>query len=166
MVEEKVVYLQHMIPVLLTYAVWLVGKRMLHPKKGSVLQQLSSDYRHLVSLNRYYIKVIAEIILFCATHDLPLRGHDESDNSPCKGVFLDMVEYTARHDNDFSAKMGQIPKNATYLSGEIQNEMLDILANMVVDKIKQECCDGKAYSVSADETKKRLVIRYVCYNSE
>ena len=142
-------------------------------RKGSVLQQLSSEYSNLVSLNRYYIKVIAEIILFCATHELPLRGHNESSDSSCKGVFLDMVEYTARHDKDFSSKMKQIPKNATYLSAEIQNEMLDILAKMVISKIKQECCDGKAYSISADETKDlskkeilAVVIRYFCDNSK
>ena len=53
---------------------------------GSIMEQLSVSYSKTVELNRYYIKTIAEIVLFCATHDLPLRGHAEGDDSISKGV--------------------------------------------------------------------------------
>ena len=137
---------------------------------GSVMVQLSSSYSKMVELNRYYIKTIAEIILFCAMHDMPLRGHVEDGRTIKKGLFLDFVQYTANHDHHFRGKMALIPNNAKYLSPDIQNEILQILSDMVLSAIHNEVANAKYYSVSADETrdnsKKELlsvVLRY--YNT-
>ena len=66
--------------------------------------QLSSSYSKMVELNRYYIRTIAEVVLFCAIHDMPLRGHVEYGSATKKGVFLDLVQYTANHDHHFQKK--------------------------------------------------------------
>ena len=96
------------------------------------MAQLSSSYCKTVEMNRYYIKTIAEIILFCATHDLPLRGHSEDKNAITKGVFLDFIQFIAHHDITFKQKLKQIPNSAKYLSADIQNEILHILSDMVL----------------------------------
>ena len=54
------------------------------------MDHMSTSYKE-VELNWYYIKKIAEIILSCATHELPFHGHDESTESISKRVFLDFV---------------------------------------------------------------------------
>ena len=74
--------------------------------KQSKMQELesvhvSSSGDKIIALNRHYIKAIADIILFCATHDLPLRGHSESQGTEYKGVFLDLIAFTAKHDPEF-----------------------------------------------------------------
>ena len=79
--------------------------------EGSVVSRSTSS--EVIALNRHYIKTIADILLFCATHDLPLRGHNESDDVTHKGVFLDLVDFMARHDQEFQRKLDNIPKNAT-----------------------------------------------------
>ena len=72
---------------------------------GSVMVQLSSSYSKMVE---HYIKTIAEIILLCAIHDMPLHGHVENCRIIKKGLFLDIVQYTANHDQE---KMALIPNN-------------------------------------------------------
>ena len=78
-----------------------------------MMAQLSSSYCKTVEVYHYYIKIIAEIILFCATHDLTLRGHSEDKNSITKGVFLDFVQFIACHDVTFKEKLKHIPNYQT-----------------------------------------------------
>lgn len=139
-------------------------------ENGSVMVQLSSSYSKMVELNRYYIRTIAEVVLFCAIHDMPLRGHVEYGSATKKGVFLDLVQYTANHDHHFQKKMALIPNNAKYLSPDIQNEVLQILSDMVLSAIHNEVANAKFYSISADETRDNskkeilsVVLRY--YNT-
>ena len=99
------------------------------------------------------MKIIGEIVLFCAMHELPLRGHDESSDGICRGVFLDLIKYTAKHNPQFATKLEQLPKNATYTSAEVQNEILDVMAKSVLDTIKKECIFATFFCISADETK-------------
>ena len=47
---------------------------------GLVMEIASSEYANRVKANRFYLKTIAEIILFCATHELPLRVHRGNNN--------------------------------------------------------------------------------------
>ena len=100
------------------------------------MAQLSSSYCKTVEVSRYYIKTITEIILFCATHDSPLRGHSEDKNAITKGVFL---QFIVRHDVTFKEKLKHIPNNAKYLSADIQNEILHILSDMALALIRKEC---------------------------
>ena len=88
---------------------------------GSVMTQLSSSYAKAVEVNRYYVQTIAEILLFCAMHDLLFRGHSEDGTALTKGVFLDFVDLLAQHDSCFKDKLNNIPNNAKYLNSDIQN---------------------------------------------
>ena len=123
----------------------------------------------MVELNCYYIRTIAEVVLFCAIHDMLLFGHVEDGSATKKGIFLDLVQYTANHDHHFQEKMALIPNNAKYLSPDIQNEVLQILSDMVLSAIHNEVANAIFYSISADETrdnsKKEIlsVLRY--YNT-
>lgn len=41
--------------------------------------------------NRYILKRIIDCIKFCGAFELALRGHDESDSSDNRGIFLGLV---------------------------------------------------------------------------
>ena len=83
---------------------------------------------------------------------ISLRGHNEY-NSSNNGVFQDLVDYTARHNAQFKSKLESMPKNANYLSPEIQNEVLDVLAMSVIEQIRDSCTNAVFYTIGADETK-------------
>ena len=83
--------------------------------------------------NRYYIKTLAEVILFCAKQEIALRGHDESDESENKGNFLELIDVISRHDEKFAARLRSLPDNATYLSPTIQNDIALCIATCISD---------------------------------
>ena len=74
-----------------------------------------------------------ETILFLAKQGIAFRGHYENDDSKNKGNFLELIDFKAKDLPDFQKHI----ENATfnYLSPDIQNEILDILANQLVKKL-------------------------------
>ena len=76
--------------------------------KVSILFAIDADYcrnmikhNELVDRNRYALNRIINSITFCGFHELPLRGHDEVEGSANRGVFLDLIPYTADLDGAF-----------------------------------------------------------------
>lgn len=65
--------------------------------KGTVLDQLNRDEVNVsfVERNREYIKVVLDIVLFCAKQDIPLRGHRESEEA-LKGFFFGTVPFALK----------------------------------------------------------------------
>ena len=47
-------------------------------KNSSVLQQLSSAHQEQVTINRKYLQVIIECLIFTAMQNIAVRGHEES----------------------------------------------------------------------------------------
>lgn len=56
---------------------------MAHGK--SVADQLHTSRTLQIEKNRHYLKVVADVILLCALHEIALRGHDESLESVNRG---------------------------------------------------------------------------------
>ncbi|KAG8013673.1 hypothetical protein GBF38_022153, partial [Nibea albiflora] len=63
-----------------------------------------------------------------ATQNIAQRGHRESEDSGNKGNFLAILELIAKHDPLIKQKMEH--SNAKYTSNHIQNEILEVLADM------------------------------------
>ena len=131
-------------------------------------QQLRDISQEEIQLNRYYLKSIMEVILTLAHQNIPLRGHDESELSSNPGNFVTIFHLLVSHDPRLKQKRASAPKNATYLSPEIQNSVLSILAKMVKDQICSEVKESGAYTIMADETRDVskteqlcIVLRYV-----
>lgn len=112
-----------------------------------------SNQRHneQVDKNRHVLNRIINCIKFCGTHELPLRGHDEGENSCNRGVFLDLVSEIASLDSILSEHL----RNATVsknTSKTIQNELLDCMYEVYRETILKEIQDAKFVAVQADET--------------
>lgn len=136
----------------------------------SVMQMTSEAYKKEVKENREYIKTLADVLLLTAKQDIAQRGHREQkvdDESVNRGNFLEIMELIAKHNPRFAQKLVQIPQNAKYTSPLLQNEIINILAEMVRDEITDEVKEAGEFSVMADETKDvskkeqiSLVLRY------
>ena len=129
---------------------------------------MGSNCAEAIQQNRHYLKTIAEVVLLCAKQDLALRGHREGQTSNNKGNFLGILNVVAKHDPVVQKKLTQGPRNSTYTSADIQNDMLHVMAEAVRNKITADVNKAGIYSIMADETRDcskkeqlSIVVRYV-----
>ena len=118
----------------------------------SVASLLDNNRSNLIRKNRHYVKVIIKVILFCAVQEISLRGHREVE-SLNKGNFLELLELLSDTDEILKAQLRTLPRNATYTSHAIQNEILHILASKVRSIICTQVKEAQYFSISADETR-------------
>ncbi|XP_011406506.1 PREDICTED: zinc finger MYM-type protein 1-like [Amphimedon queenslandica] len=134
---------------------------------ASIANQLSSSRQEQVKKNRYYIQSISEVLLLCARNDIALRGHNESVSIK-PGNFRSILQLLARHDPSLLQSLQKHPCNATYLSPEIQNELLQVMGNIIRHQIQQEVNRVGFFTLLCDETRDiskkeqmTIVLRYV-----
>ena len=120
---------------------------------NTVLQVLDKHNRQEIEENRRYLTYIVNTIVFLGRQGLALRGSDESSGSFQRGNFLELVDYTANLSPEFASLKKKMRRNATYLSPEIQNELITLIGNHLLDEISDELSKVKYFCLSADETK-------------
>jgi hypothetical protein len=149
----------------------------LRKKSGKTIEmQLAKDQ---LARNRYYVKSVAEVIIFLAVNELGFRGDnekqvrvaDENDSTTIiGGLFLRLFEFALMKDNKLRSIAQSMPKNAKYTSPEMQNEIIDVLREMVQAKITDEYqqSDIGQFCLKCDETRDAsnvedmsVVIRFV-----
>jgi hypothetical protein len=154
-------------------ALWMEREKRI--ASGASVSTLLCDEQ--LQKNRYYLGCLIDVLQFIALNELPLRGdkretlaHLTDSDENCDGLFLRLVQYTAKRDEKLAAMLHTVPKNASYTSPEIQNELLKEMAAMVVEQIVQKVKDSDIpfYTIKADGTQDKtwtenfsLVLRYV-----
>lgn len=127
-------------------------------KPGSdVMSQLNDQYRinqskknNEVDRIRRVVSKIIDTIIFCGAHELGLRGHDESEDSLNKGIFIDMLTMKAETDPELKEHLAK--SNVTkYTSKDSQNELLDCIFSVYSEFILEEVRSAPFLSVQADE---------------
>ena len=103
--------------------------------------------------NRYYIKTLAEAIIFCAKQEIALRGHEENEESDNKGNFLELIDVISRHDEKFAARLRSLLDNATYLSPQIQNDIALCIASCISDATSKVIEESGMFALLVDDTK-------------
>ena len=105
--------------------------------------------------NREHLKVVLDIVLFCAKQDIPLRGHRETEDAVNKGNFLELFKFMCKYDPQIQNRIEQLLRNGTLMSPDIQYELLESAASVLLRKIKAEVCEvpGTFYALMADEYK-------------
>lgn len=134
---------------------------------NSVLSEVSAAHRELVLENRHYIATLAEVLLLTGIQKIAQRGHDESVESFNRGNFVEFLQVIAKHDPRLQKKIEVLPKNAKYTHPKIQNEIINVMANLVIENISREVNEAGCYALMADETKDiskteqiSIVVRY------
>ena len=100
--------------------------------------------------------------MFCATHELGLRGHDETVESLNRGVFLDLLDIMAETDTILHQHLASSTV-AKYTSNNSQNELLECMYNVYREHVTEEIKSSKFLALQADEAtdashKSQLVI--------
>ena len=141
---------------------------------SSVAFQLSQAYGERLkreqdekTKNRQVLSTIADIIRFLARQNISFRGHREHSDSDNRGNFLEIVHFMANYNPLLKDWLANHPGNVSWLSHDVQNELLQVIADEVLSNIISECA-GKMYSIMCDELSDRAnyeltspVVRYV-----
>ena len=119
---------------------------------------------------------IVDALLFLARQNIVIRGHDESALSSNRGNFLELLDLMASLNPQFKTHPENVHarhRNATYLSPDIQNELLDISAGMIREIIVNDVKQAKMFSIGIDETSDvsrheqvSFVLRYIDRSGE
>ncbi|XP_031327332.1 zinc finger MYM-type protein 1-like [Photinus pyralis] len=111
-----------------------------------VIDQISNAERELTELNRKKLYPIISTIIFCGTHDLPLRG-------TTKGNFEDLLDFRVESgDQLLNEHLTSCNKNAKYTSHQTQNELISICGSIIRKEIVEEVNASDGFSIIADES--------------
>nr|CAI5865604.1 unnamed protein product [Callosobruchus analis] len=87
-------------------------------------------------------------LVFCGTHDMPLRGKQADE-----GVLLDLLKLRIDSgDNKLKSHFEKCRRNAIYTSPRIQNELINLCGEVIQENVISEVRKTMAYSILADET--------------
>lgn len=121
-----------------------------------MLNQIHGDANmDFIERNRGHVKVVIDIVLMCATNDIPLRGHRETKEAINKGNFLEIFNFISKYDSEIQNRLNELPRNVTLMSPEIQNELLECAASLLLCRIKDEVHSAPStyFAILADEYK-------------
>ena len=119
--------------------------------------KLSQVRNGRIQQNREKLIPIIKTVAFCGRQNIAFRGHrddetleettwNKSNFCTCLDFSIDSGDTVLQHQFDTA------PKNATYKSKTIQNEIVDCIGSCIRDQIINEVKDAKLFSVMADET--------------
>lgn len=131
-------------------------KQSHQPGRGNVINQLNNDAsQSFIERNRQHLMVVIDLVLFCAKQEIPLRGHRENPDSLNKGNFLELLNLVSKYDPEIKRRLDELPNNGKLLHHDIQNDILEIAASLLIKKIKADLHDepDTYYAILADECK-------------
>ncbi|BBH05530.1 hypothetical protein Prudu_016942 [Prunus dulcis] len=92
-----------------------------------------------VAKNRLRLTTTIEAIRYLANQAMAFRGDDESHDSSNRGNFIELVKaFTRMNEEVEKVVLQDAPLNAQYISRKIQKEILNIYANKVRKRIRDE----------------------------
>lgn len=110
--------------------------------------QLVSAHEKIIQDNKKIVASVIDTVIFCGTHDLPLRGKELHE-----GLFEDLIKLKIQSgDVSLKAHSESCAKNATYMSPQIQNELINIAGDVIREDIIDDLKKAQAYSILADES--------------
>lgn len=109
-----------------------------------------------------------EIIQLLAANRLPFQGSYNKEKSVEESIFMSIYNFTLQKDEKFAVCASQIPKNALYTSPEIQNEIIQVLAELVRDEVVKEVqsADVPYYTLFLDGTRNKNHTECLVFHSE
>ncbi|XP_060878228.1 zinc finger MYM-type protein 1-like [Metopolophium dirhodum] len=122
--------------------------KIMSNKEKSVTDQLNIAQHSQIEQNRKKLVPILSSIIFCATHDLAIRG-----KLSCSGNFHDFLKFRVESGvSVLSEHLSTCHSKAKYTSHRIKNELILLLGNVLCDQIVREVNSSLSFSLLADET--------------
>ena len=92
----------------------------------------------------------------------------ENDMAVNQGNLFECLQVIGKFDKTVAQEISDCPRNAKYTHHDIQNEILDIMANMIRDQISGDTQDAELFALMVAESKDfskteqvSVVVRYV-----
>lgn len=130
------------------------------------------QFNENVRLNRLFLRLVIDAVLFLSKQELAFRGHDESTDSLNRGNYKELLKLLISQSP--LEIRNQYEKIKTVFMGEsktIQNEILHCISDYIDDYVRNEINETAFFSIQIDDTTDitqtsqcSLIIRYV--NSE
>ncbi|XP_065321635.1 zinc finger MYM-type protein 1-like [Gordionus sp. m RMFG-2023] len=140
---------------------------------------IDTGKQELVLQNRSRLTPIIDAILVCGIQGIALRGHRDSgaiydnDNNNNDGNLRAILRNRSLGDPILRDNLLNCPKNATYLSPIIQNEIIYACNELILKKIITNINKSPYFSVLADETtdvsgveQMSLCVRYISLDGD
>lgn len=150
---------------------WVESKNRV--KQGSTIKtMLDEGHLKTVRENRRYLAAVIDSLRFTACQEIAQRGHRENPSSTNRGNFLELLSLFGKYDEIVKQKIQDLPARAKYTHHDIQNEIIGIMANMIIREISEEVKASKYFALLVDETKDirkteqiSVVVRYLYDNN-
>ncbi|XP_062576880.1 52 kDa repressor of the inhibitor of the protein kinase-like [Saccostrea cucullata] len=98
--------------------------------------------------NRHVLKEIIKVLLLCARQNVAIRGHTEERSN-----FIVILKLKSENDPILREHLSAGKDRATYLSPQIQNELIDLCARQIRDTLVTACNSAGCFGFIADEAK-------------
>lgn len=151
--------------------------KVMRNQQPPIHTRLNQAMADRVRANWQKLTSIFETVAFCGRQNIPLRGHRdnatdvEKDPSDTQnhGNFRALLKFRVEAgDITLGEHLATAARNATYTSSVIQNEVIEVLANQVRNRIVSNVQAAQWFTVIADEVtdaankeQLSLVLRYV-----
>ena len=116
----------------------------------------NEGHNKLVERNRSYLKIIADTLLLTAFQNIAQRTHRESntdnDNNN-RGNFPEIVSFMKNYSKILKDRLENGPQNAKCTHHTVQDAILEILRDIILDKITKEIQEAEYFTLLVDETK-------------
>jgi hypothetical protein len=128
--------------------------------QDAVDMQIDRQLKAEITENRKRLIPIVETIILCGQQNWPLRGkHDSGRLNPDEnhayndGGFRALLRYRANGgDTSLQTHLRSCASNATYLSPQIQNEIIATCNSLILSKLVTRVNAARCFTVLADET--------------
>ena len=146
------------------------GKRDITTAISNAAKIERQQHNSLVEENRKYLEQLTKAVLYLGKQELPLRGHDEGQDSLNKGNYRELLNIFAEIDSVFASRLATKEGSRQFsgVSSTIQNDLISAINNTIGNVIRNEVENASFISVQADETtdcamhaQLSIVIRYV-----
>uniref|UniRef100_A0A914YF23 DUF4371 domain-containing protein n=1 Tax=Panagrolaimus superbus TaxID=310955 RepID=A0A914YF23_9BILA len=123
---------------------------------SSVVSKMDGQAKTAETNARKQLLSIIKCLKFCSTKRLPLRGTDDNQpftmkDDPSEGVLRGLLKLIGPSDEGVKCLL-DAPRNAQYISGTIQNEVIHIMAKEVLKQVVEDINSAKCFALLADET--------------
>ena len=116
-------------------------------KQVTIAESLSKAYKEKVEHNKQALLSILKIVIFCGRQNLPLRGSTDTS-----ATFNALINFRAETDVTLASHLRNAPRNATYLSHRIQNELIELCGDHIIAHIVKKAKEAIFFSVLVDES--------------
>ncbi|KAL4141548.1 hypothetical protein QTP88_004173 [Uroleucon formosanum] len=138
-------------------------------KGGGIDDSLQKEIKSEQEKWQHVLKIILDVLLYCANNNLALRGNSKEIGNPAAGHFLNLISLISKSDGVLRQHIESHKKGSvSYCSHHIQDEFISLLSKKVREKIINQIKSAKYFTIMFDctpDVSKReqmsQVIRYV-----